>query len=398
MHPGIKSLLVVAGFSGMSVQAYADIILTVGAGGTYSTVSMAVSVADADANAADTYVIEVAPGTYTNDFPDVTRAMTIEVTPGDAGQQVLLLATEPLPNEKGIILTTASLTVNGLTFEGAEVSAADDGNGAGIRDQNGDKVEAFLGNGPPGQPNPPASLIVENSNFIDDQEGILTGYDTSETVAISNSNFINNGNPDPALFQHALYVNYAGSLTVTNSLFCGQLIGHDIKSRALSTTIENNQIYDGAAGPGACNVGTSSYGIDVPNGGVATISDNQIIQGAGSENQVMVDYGSEGLLFNDNSLLVSDNNFLNSDLPNAIGVYNNTVVDAQLTGNTFQDVACPLDQRLVCSDQTGGVVVTNPNPIPEPASLALFAIALAGFSARRSKRVSAYFARTSASS
>jgi hypothetical protein len=398
MKPGIQSLLLAAGLSAVTFQAYADIILTVGAGDTFSTVSAAVSDADADANAADTYVIEVAPGTYQNDFPDVTRAMTIEVMPGDAGQQVLLLATEPLPNEEGIIRTTASLTVNGLTFEGAEISAADGGNGAGIRDLNGDKVATFLGNGPPGQPNPPVSLIVENSNFIGNQEGILTGYDTSETIAVSNSNFINNGNPDPAVFQHGLYVNYAGSLTVTNSLFCGQLIGHDIKSRALSTTIENNQIFDGAAGPGACNVGTTSYGIDVPNGGVATISNNQITQGSGTENSTMVDYGSEGLLFADNSLLVSDNNFLNSGEPDAIGVYNNTVVNAQLTGNSFEDVPCPLDQRLVCSDQTAGGGGTNPNQVPEPASLALFAVALVGLGAGRRKRVSAYFARISASS
>src|SRR5215471_18202892 len=98
------------------------------------------------------------------------------------------------------------------------------GNGAGIRDQ-------MTGN--------LASLVVSNSTFIGNQEGILTGYNANEIISISNSKFINNGNPDPNYFQHALYVNYAGNLTVSNSLFCGQLIGHDIKSRALFTTIEN---------------------------------------------------------------------------------------------------------------------------------------------------------------
>jgi hypothetical protein len=90
-----------------------------------------------------------------------------------------------------------------------------------------------------------AFLMVENSTFLNNQEGILTGPDSGETITISNSKFENNGNPDPAVFQHALYVGHAGSLTVSNSLFCGQLIGHDIKSRALATTVTNSRIYNG---------------------------------------------------------------------------------------------------------------------------------------------------------
>jgi hypothetical protein len=42
------------------------------------------------------------------------------------------------------------------------------------------------------------------------------------------------------LIQYALYVWNAGSLTVSNSLFCGQLIGHDIKSRAQVTVVSGN--------------------------------------------------------------------------------------------------------------------------------------------------------------
>ena len=49
---------------------------------------------------------------------------------------VVLNATIPLPNEKGIILTTASLTVVGLSFQGATIEDSLGGNGVGIRDQN----------------------------------------------------------------------------------------------------------------------------------------------------------------------------------------------------------------------------------------------------------------------
>jgi hypothetical protein len=130
---------------GVAPRANADVIYTVGAGGTYATVTAAVDAADADPN--NYTVIEVAPGTYTNQFSVVTTAMTIEVNPNDFGQ-VLLLATVPPTNLKGIITTDASLTVNGLTFEGAAVNAADGSNGAGIRDQPGT-----------------TTLNVENSNF-----------------------------------------------------------------------------------------------------------------------------------------------------------------------------------------------------------------------------------------
>ena len=108
-------------------------------------------------------------------------------------------------------------------------------------------------------------------------------------------------------------MNEAGSLTVSNSLFCGQLIGHDVKSRAAVTMIANNQLYDGAANPAlGCRTGTSSLAIDVANGGAATISGNQIIQGAASQNYKMVDYGEEGLIYSNNNLLVSGNSFTSS--------------------------------------------------------------------------------------
>ena len=107
-------------------------------------------------------IIQVAPGTYTNDFSLVTRPMTIEVDPRRAGSPVLLEATVSLPNQKGIILTFASLTVDGLTFLGAMIDNSLGGNGAGIRDQN-----TAAG----------ATLIVRNSVFTKNQEGILTGDD-----------------------------------------------------------------------------------------------------------------------------------------------------------------------------------------------------------------------------
>ena len=121
MRTRICLLLLVPVAGALATNARADtVILTVGAGGQYQRVSSAVSAADADTNPSGYYDIRVLPGTYINDFPYVTRPMTIEVDPLHAGKRVTLKATEDLPNEKGIILTTASLTVKRPDLHGRE--------------------------------------------------------------------------------------------------------------------------------------------------------------------------------------------------------------------------------------------------------------------------------------
>ena len=369
----------------LAPAAAADVIMTVGPKGQYATIAKAVAAADNDTNASHHIDIYVAPGTYKNDFPNVTRAMTISVNPSQAGQQVLLDATEALPNEKGIILTTASLTVDGLTFEGAEIPNSEGGNGAGIRDQN-------TGAG--------ASLIVENSIFTGNQEGILTGYDSSEAVEIIGSKFLNNGNPSPLDYQHALYVNYAGSLTVSSSLFCGQLIGHDIKSRAAATTVENSQIYDGAADAAVgCRAGSTSFGIDIPNGGVATITGDQIIQGAATENYKLIDYGEEGLLYSDNSILLAGDTLTSIGTPNATGLYDPNCVTADLRNDTLNNVTTPVNPsncvvyQSVPSVRAAALILAadDPPPVSEPGTFWLLLPALTGLAAvsRRAKSTDA---------
>lgn len=304
------------------------IVLTVGPAGVYHQIGAAVAAADRDVNLADYYDIQVAPGIYANDFANVTRPLTIEVDPRYSGRAVVLKATENLPNEKGIILTLASLTVNGLTFTGAKIANSLGGNGAGIRDSN----------------TGPARLTVLNSTFIGNQEGILTGNDANETITIVNSKFINNGNPNVGYFQHALYVNKAGSLSVSNSLFCGQLIGHDVKSRAAVTMVENNVLYDGAGDAALhCNAGSTSFAVDAPNGGAVTVSANRIVQGAASQNYKMVAYGEEGLAYGNNNFLVSNNSFSSSGTPSATAIYNPHCIPAQLQNNTFAGIATILN-------------------------------------------------------
>ena len=329
MRAKFYSFFLAFGLTACAMAARAQtVVLTVGPSGQYRTISGAVSVADADTDLSHYYDINIIPGTYTNDFPYVTRPMTIEVDPRYPGKQAVLKAIENLPNEKGIILTVASLTVNGLIFNGAKITDVLGGNGAGIRDQN---------------TAPGASLVVQNSTFVGNQEGILTGDDPDEVITVVNSRFINNGNPDINYFQHGLYVNQAYSLTVSNSVFCGQLIGHDIKSRAQITMIENNQLYDGAASAVGCRAGSTSLAIDLPNGGAATVSGNQITQGATTQNYKMIDYGEEGLVYSNNNFLVTGNSFTSIGTPNATAVYDPDCISVQMQKNAFVGITTVVD-------------------------------------------------------
>jgi len=338
MRPRVQlSLLATGLILSANVVRAAVITLTVGPTGQFASINAATSFADTDTNPNNSYEILVVPGTYTNDFSNVTRPMTIEAaTPGS---QVLLLATVPPPNLKGIIWTDSSLTVNGLTFEGAAIPSSDGGNGAGIRDESTSAT----------------SLIVENSTFLNNQEGILTGGSNyQETVQILNSQFINNGNStDPNGQEHALYVGDAGSLGVSNSLFCGTLLGHDIKSRALSTTVQNSTMYIGAAAsPGSpdynagCTMpGSTSIGVDIPNGGNADLVGDALIQGPANRNGALVSYGEEGLHSSGaNTFAISDSTFTSTANGLAIQELPTCLAQVTLTNDMFTGTSAIINQ------------------------------------------------------
>ena len=125
------------------------------------------------------------------------------------------------------------------------------------------------------------------------------------------------------------------------------------------TTIADNQLYDGAANAAiGCPAGSTSYAIDLPNGGAGRIFGNQIIQGPNTENSAMVTYGEEGLVYTDNSLLVSDNSFTSSGLGSATGINDPSCVTVLLRNNTVQGVARPVNPA--------GCAVYL--PVPEPGS------------------------------
>ena len=265
--------------------------LNVGAGQAYATLAKAV------AASRDGDVIAVQAGTYVNDFATISTDISIVGVGGMAN----FVATKAPPNGKAILVTQSDVTIKNLSFSGAAVP---DGNGAGIRYESG-------------------NLVIVDSYFHDNQDGLLAAPNPNGTIRIVGSEFADNGTGDG--YTHNLYVNDIASLVIDGSFFHDANIGHQIKSRARSTTITNSRIYDGN--------GTGSYSIDLPNGGVGVIRDNVIQQGPNTDNPVIIHYGGESDAYAGSSLTIADNVVLNDLTKSALLLRNETTVTAKLSAN-----------------------------------------------------------------
>ena len=264
--------------------------ITVGQGQQYETIAEAVSASK------DGDVIQVQAGTYTNDFATINTDITLE----GVGGMVKMVATEDIPNEKGILVTNGDVTVSNFEFSGAQVSS---GNGAGIRYEDG-------------------NLTINNSYFHDNQNGLLANPSDTGTITITGSEFDHNGSGDG--YTHNLYVNDVAKLTISDSYFHDAVEGHEIKSRAEVTEISDSRIYD--------NDGTASYSVDLPNGGQATLTNNVIQQGANSANPNIVAYGAEGSLHDNSSLTMTGNTIINEMAGKGA-----VLLNASNTEGTFED-------------------------------------------------------------
>jgi hypothetical protein len=210
-------------------------------------------------------------------------------------------------NGKGIfVITGNNVTVEGITLRGAKVP---DGNGAGIR---------FEGSG----------LTLRNMTFINNQNGILSNAAPQSVMTIDNSLFDGNGTCENAGgCGHGIYIGAAAKLTVRNSKFLRTQHGHHIKSRAVTTIVENNSIDDGADG-------TASYAIQFAAGGDGRIVGNTITKGPNSENKsAAIFIGGEG----DNPftapILISSNHFINRSGTKPWFVFNKSPNIVRVTRN-----------------------------------------------------------------
>jgi hypothetical protein len=181
------------------------------------------------------------------------------------------------------------------------------------------------------------NLTVENATFVNNENGILTGGSPGSVVRVRNVWFQGNGScAGPCA--HALYVGARiARLEVSGCAFLDTHVGHSIKSRAISTLVRDSRIDDGATG-------TSSYQIELPDGGDAEIINNEIHKGALSENkEVAISIGTETVRNPSHTLDIRGNRFI-SDLAEPVRfVRNLTATRAFLVRNTLIGRVIPLE-------------------------------------------------------
>jgi hypothetical protein len=232
------------------------------------------------------------PGTYHCAIWQASR-LTIEARRPSAGMnQTVMTQTvvtgAPCADRGLFVFFGNDITVRGLTFAHARDSWH---TGAGILMEG-------------------ANLTVQNSQFPDNENGVLAGGPPGSVVRIEQDVFRGNGSCEGAC-AHALYVGKRiARLEVVGCRFLDTQVGHDIKSRARATNVRDSRIGDGPTG-------TSSYLIELPDGG--------------------------DQLNPTHTLLIRSNRFA-SELPEPVRfVRSFTRTPARLEGNTLVGNVIPLD-------------------------------------------------------
>lgn len=251
-------------------------VLEVGPGKKYPTPSAAASAA----RAGD--VIRIAAGDYR---ADVATWRVAQLTICGTGGRARLFADGRSADGKAIwVVSGPDITIDSVEFHQAAVS---DKNGAGIRaeHQSGD-------------------LRIINSGFFDNENGILTA-NGPVSLTIERSEFARSRVDSTTRIAHNLYVGTINRLSVSASSFHEAHVGHNVKSRAKVSVLENSYLMDGAQG-------TSSYLADFPNGGQVILRGNLLYKGAQSPNPVAIEYGVEGQKWDTNSLQMVHNTVVTS--------------------------------------------------------------------------------------
>jgi hypothetical protein len=299
--------------------------LTVGPGKMYSTVASAI------AASADGDVIKVDAGTYNDDSAIISTSISLEAV----GGRVKMVATVPVANQKGILVSgtsvsTPTVRIDGFDFSGATTPFGN--NAAGVLYQNG-------------------TLILTNDYFHNNENGLRGAPSTVGSITVDHCEFANNGRNDG--LTHNIYVGVMPSFTIRDSYTHDANGGHEIKSRALNTYVYNNRIFD--------NTGIASYSVDIPQSGNAVISGNIIQQSASTSNPAIIAYGEEtGVTQNPGLTLRVFDNLIVDDLTAStpIGVWNQGTGSATVMNNTVYGMT---SGQVVsgATTQTGTYIITT---------------------------------------
>lgn len=179
-----------------------------------------------------------------------------------------------------LVVRGGDVQVHGLTLRGCRVPA---GNGAGIRFERG-------------------RLTVRHCHFLDNEMGLLSADVASAELDIEACQF-GQAPVHEGLLHHLLYVGRMARLRLAGCRVGGGWRGHLVKSRAAVNDIVANVLDDGPDGQ-------ASYELDLPDGGVARVLGNVLVQSTRSQNLALLAYGAEGRPHERNALLVAHNSFV----------------------------------------------------------------------------------------
>ncbi|MBK6523361.1 MAG: hypothetical protein IPG08_14185 [Sphingobacteriaceae bacterium] len=272
--------------------------------------------------------IRIAGGVYANDVAKWVKKNLKFIGLGTGSNRTIIQSTGDIANGKGIWVfetpgTCDNPYIENIVFDGAQVSDANGGNGAGIRFQAKD-------------------ITVKNCKFINCQNGILEGNGsvTTSNVMLLNSEFENNGyqlpnDPTHSGYEHHIYISAsADTLWVENCYFHrprGQ--ANSLKTRAQRSYILYNLIDEEATGYG-------SWELNIAQGGLNVIVGNVIIQGTSGANHGMISYDAatnvlEDFYFVNNTVInkyIGANKYFNVTPATGINTY-------KIYNNIFASVA-----------------------------------------------------------
>jgi hypothetical protein len=238
-------------------------------------------IADAARMAKAGDVVEIEAGDYRADVASWPQSRLIIRGVGGAAR---IHADGRAAEGKAIwVIRRGDFDISNIDFIGAR---AGDGNGAGIRFEGG-------------------NLRLRHCLFWGNQMGLLTSdgdHAKNSSLTIENSEFAYSH--VDGRWGHNLYVGTIESLAVSGSWFHHAGVGHLLKSRAKRSEVRYSRLTDESGG-------RASYELEFPNGGTVVLVGNTVQQQFGTENSVMVSYGTEGYTWPVNSLAMAGNTLVN---------------------------------------------------------------------------------------
>ena len=233
---------------------------------------------------------------------------------------------------KGIwVVSGNNVTIDNVEMFGAKVP---DQNGAALRLEG-------------------TKFTLRNSFLHDNENGILSGANTASDVLIEYTEFGHNGFGDG--YTHNLYIGNVKSLTFRYNFSHDANVGHNLKSRAQTNTIQYNRFSSLRSGEtGSTAAGQPSYEIDLPNAGTSYVIGNVIEQPSSNQNPTLLAYGEEGASNPGKDLYVVNNTFLNDDSSRGtfVLVGSGVTTPVLLQNNIFSGTG-------TVSTQTGAIDKTN---------------------------------------